>query len=78
MCRAVPHVLLQYYLGVAEELQRLGVMTPDSQLAGASAGSLIVACLKSGLPLATITEACFQLADDCRCGTRDRGWARVT
>ncbi|WIA13841.1 hypothetical protein OEZ85_002415 [Tetradesmus obliquus] len=66
-------LLFPYYLGVAEELQRLGVMTPDSQLAGASAGSLIVACLKSGLPLATITEACFQLADDCRRnGTRHR------
>jgi hypothetical protein len=58
---------LQYYLGVAEELQRLRILQPDSQLAGASAGSLIVACLKSGLPLPTIQEACFQLADDCRC-----------
>lgn len=66
-------LLFPYYLGVAEELQRLGVLQPDSQLAGASAGSLIVACLKSGLPLATIQEACFQLADDCRRnGTRHR------
>jgi hypothetical protein len=46
-------LVLQYYLGVAEERQRLGILQPDSQLAGASAGSLIVACLKSGLPLPT-------------------------
>jgi hypothetical protein len=67
LCLFLMCCCLQYYLGVAEELQRLGVLQPDSQLAGASAGSLIVACLKSGLPLATIQEACFQLADDCRC-----------
>jgi hypothetical protein len=36
------------------------------QLAGASTGSLIVACIKSGLPFDTIQAACFELA---RCVT---------
>lgn len=57
---------LQYYLGVAEQLQSMNILQQNTQLAGASAGSLIVACIKSGLPLSDIQTACFQLADDCR------------
>eukprot|EP00878_Enallax_costatus_P027271 GHUV01029338.1.p1 GENE.GHUV01029338.1~~GHUV01029338.1.p1 ORF type:complete len:215 (+),score=40.18 GHUV01029338.1:275-919(+) len=66
-------LLFPYYLGVAEQLQQMNVLQPHTQLAGASAGSLIVACIKSGLPLSAIQDACFQLAKDCRNnGTRHR------
>eukprot|EP00775_Hariotina_reticulata_P004363 gene4363-4616_t len=66
-------LLFPYYLGVADQLQQLGVLQPDTRLSGASAGSLIAACLKSGLPLSTIQAACFELARDCRTkGTRHR------
>jgi hypothetical protein len=57
---------VQYYLGVAQQLQELGILQDSTQLAGASAGSLIVACIKSGLPFDTIQAACFELA---RCVT---------
>lgn len=53
---------LQYYLGVAQQLQELGILQDSTQLAGASAGSLIVACIKAGLPFDTIKSACFELA----------------
>jgi hypothetical protein len=62
---AVPCCVLcavQYYLGVAQQLQVLGILQDSTQLAGASAGSLIVACIKSGLPFDTIQAACFELA----------------
>lgn len=65
--------LLQYYLGIAEQLQQMNILQPHTQLAGASAGSLIAACVSSGLPLSTIRDACFELARDCRDnGTRHR------
>jgi predicted acylesterase/phospholipase RssA len=54
--------VLQYYLGVAQQLQEAGILTDSSQLAGASAGSLIVACIKAGLPFDDIRAACFELA----------------
>jgi hypothetical protein len=62
--------VLQYYLGVAQKLQELGIMTDDTQLAGASAGSLIVACIKAGLPFDEIKDACFELA---RCAVHLEG-----
>jgi Patatin-like phospholipase len=66
-------LLFPYYLGVAEALQDAGVLREETPVAGASAGSLIAACLKSGLPLHEITTAMFDLADDCRTGgTRHR------
>jgi hypothetical protein len=55
-------LLFPYYLGVAEQLERMNILQPHTQLAGASAGSLIAACVKSGLSYPTLQDACFQLA----------------
>ncbi|KAI8470390.1 MAG: acyl transferase/acyl hydrolase/lysophospholipase [Monoraphidium minutum] len=66
-------LLFPFYCGVVEELTSLGVIRENTPLAGASAGSLIVACARSGLPMSTILEACYALAADCRAkGTRFR------
>ena len=47
--------------------------TGQTQLGGASAGALLVACHHSGLPMELVTEACLKLAADCReQGTRGR------
>lgn len=51
----------------------LGLITPSTPLAGASAGSLIAACVASGMPPAEVEGACLALAADCRAGgTRGR------
>jgi predicted acylesterase/phospholipase RssA len=66
-------LLFSYYIGVIFGLHDLGIVTRDTKLAGASAGSLIAACYHSGLPEDLITKACFTLAKDCRDnGTRGR------
>ncbi|KAK9810474.1 hypothetical protein WJX72_011305 [[Myrmecia] bisecta] len=66
-------LLFPYYLGVLEGLSGLGILTPDTKLGGASAGSLIAVSWHSGLPLSEIQDACFVFADNCRRnGTRGR------
>lgn len=66
-------LLFPYLLGVVSELEDLGIVQPDTKLAGASAGSLVVACHRSGLSNEQLLDACLQLADDCRKnGTRFR------
>ncbi|GBF89775.1 patatin-like phospholipase domain-containing protein [Raphidocelis subcapitata] len=66
-------LLFPYYIGVVQELTELGIIREGTPMAGASAGSLIVACARSGLPMSTILAACYDLADDCRAnGTRFR------
>lgn len=66
-------LLFPYFLGVISELEELGIVTESTHLAGASAGSLIVACHRSGLDRNTILNACLELAKDCReFGTRTR------
>lgn len=66
-------LLFSYYIGVVYGLHDLGIVTRETKLAGASAGSLIAACYHSGLPEDLVTEACFTLAKDCReNGTRGR------
>lgn len=52
--RRVGGLLFPYEIGVVAQLQELGVMTPSTQVAGASAGSLIAAVFKSGLPVDTV------------------------
>jgi hypothetical protein len=42
-------LLFPYFLGVTFELQHKGILKHDTPVAGASAGSLIAACCKSGL-----------------------------
>jgi hypothetical protein len=66
-------LLFPFYCGVVDELTSRGVIGPDTPLAGASAGSLIAACARSGLSMAEVLDACYVLADDCRSkGTRAR------
>jgi hypothetical protein len=54
-------------------------MCADSvKLGGASAGSLLAACIKSGLPLGDIVEHNLRLMDDLRRGgTRGRLGVRL-
>mmetsp|Transcript_4515 Transcript_4515/g.7640 ORF Transcript_4515/g.7640 Transcript_4515/m.7640 type:complete len:271 (+) Transcript_4515:3-815(+) len=59
-------LLFPYYIGVASGLQGAGVLTPDTPLAGASAGCLIAACVSAGLSEEVLMEATLRLADDCR------------
>lgn len=55
------------------ELADLGLLAADTPVAGASAGSLIAACTKSGLSYSTLLDATLQLSRDCRTkGTRFR------
>ncbi len=62
-----------YYIGVVGKLTSLRIMTPETPVAGASAGSLIAACHHAGLTEKQVTEACWVLCDDCRRnGTRGR------
>lgn len=70
---AAAGLLFPYYIGVVAALQEMRILTPDTKLAGASAGSLIVMCFRSGLSLQLVTNACLDLAKDCRRnGTRFR------
>ena len=49
------------------------MLTAETRIGGASAGSLAAACYHSGLPEKTVTDACLVLCDDCRRnGTRGR------
>jgi len=58
---------------VVGKLTSLRIMTPETPVAGASAGSLIAACHHAGLTEKQVTEACWVLCDDCRRnGTRGR------
>lgn len=53
--------------------QDMDLLRQDTLVAGASAGSLIAACSKSGLSLEAVLEACLELTTDCRVnGTRFR------
>ena len=66
-------LLFPFYCGVVDELVQMNVIRDDTPLAGASAGSLIAACSRSGLSMATIIDACWELCADCRDnGTRFR------
>ena len=66
-------MLFPYYCGVASSLADGGLLTTATPLAGASAGSLIAACIKSGMPFDEIIEHCLRLMHDCRVnGTRGR------
>jgi len=65
--------LFPYYIGTTAALIDAGLLTEETKLGGASAGSLIAACVKSGMPLDEITEQCLRLMHDCRVsGTRGR------
>lgn len=61
-------LLFPCYLGATAELQAAGVLREETSVAGASAGSIIAVCLKSGLSLEAITAVMFDLVADCRAG----------
>lgn len=66
-------LLFPFYVGVSAALQDAGLLTEDTKLGGASAGSLIAACVKAGMSADEITEHCLRLMADCRAhGTRGR------
>lgn len=58
--------LFCYYVGVIRGLLDSKVITPNTPMAGASAGSLIAAVFHSGLPLEEVEKSMFALAEDCR------------
>lgn len=65
--------LFPYYIGVAGALIDGGVLTDRVKVGGASAGSLLAACLKSGMPLDQVVEQNLRLMHDLRQGgTRGR------
>lgn len=66
-------MLFPYYIGVVEALEELGIITENTKLGGASAGSLIAACYHSGIGTKAATEACMTLAAELRTnGTRGK------
>ena len=66
-------LLFPFYIGVVKGLTKAGYMSERTKLAGASAGSLIAACVNSGLSMDTVSELCENLMEDCRVhGTRGR------
>ena len=66
-------LLFPFYIGVCRGLEQAGYLSPETKLAGASAGSLIAACVNSGLSMDTVTRLCEDLMEDCReHGTRGR------
>lgn len=65
--------LFPYYIGCAGALMDGGVLTDRVKLGGASAGSLLAACIKSGMPLDDVVEQNLRLMGDLRRGgTRGR------
>ena len=65
--------LFPYYIGVAGGLMDAGILTADVKLGGASAGSLLATCIKSGMTLDAIVEQNQRLMADLRQGgTRGR------
>lgn len=66
-------LLFPYYVGCGKALTAHGVLTPQTKLAGASAGSLIAASLVSGRSTDDVLEALRHMAADLRqSGTRGR------
>lgn len=55
-------LLFPYMLGVCSQLQELGILTEATPVAGASAGSIVAVCSKSGLSTQLLTEALMDLA----------------
>ncbi|GIL84316.1 hypothetical protein Vretifemale_13016 [Volvox reticuliferus] len=66
-------LLFPYFLGVAVQLQAMNVLRPETPVAGASAGSIVAVCTKSGLSEQQLLDAFVDLSRDCRQGgTRTR------
>lgn len=59
-------LLFPFYVGVCRGLEQAGYLSARTKLAGASAGSLIAACVNSGLSMDTVASLCEELMEDCR------------
>jgi hypothetical protein len=75
MVRRIPEVgvsfspaglLTPFHIGVSNELQRLGVVGPDTVLAGASGGSLAATTTALGISSESALDACCYIASRCR------------
>lgn len=65
--------LFPYFIGVSGSLIDKGVLKDETPIAGSSAGALVAATIKSGMPLDQITEQCMKLMHDLRSnGTQGR------
>lgn len=58
--------LAPYHIGVADSLERCGVLKRDSPLGGASAGSLVAATFRAGMPIESMMSEFLVLAADLR------------
>eukprot|EP00889_Picochlorum_renovo_P001157 jgi/Picre1/28187/NNA_003593.t1 len=56
-------LLFPFYIGVCRGLEASGYMSERTKLAGASAGSLIAACVNSGLSMDTVSDLCRDLME---------------
>jgi hypothetical protein len=66
-------LLFPYYVGVVEALRDAQLLTDDTQLAGASAGSLIAAVVATKMDLSDVMEVLRTFSADLRAnGTRGR------
>ena len=61
-------LLFPYYIGLAYELQRSGIITPTSPLGGSSAGAIVAGALACGIPEDEVIEALRRLAAEYRDG----------
>ena len=61
-------LLFPYYIGVAFQLQELGLIQNSSPLGGSSAGSIVAAALACGIPERTVRAALADLLEEVRCG----------
>lgn len=59
-------LLFPYYVGIASGLMERGLLGESTPVAGASAGSLIAALCKSGVPESVLVDATLELAANCR------------
>lgn len=55
---------LAYYMGIAQEFVRMGIIKDDTPVAGASAGALTAAIIKSKVPFHTIRESIHTMTND--------------
>ena len=70
ICFSPAGLLFPYYVGAGYELQRLGILQPQTPLGGSSAGAIVAACLSCGVPEETVRLGLARLVDDVRAGTR--------
>jgi hypothetical protein len=61
-------LLFPYYVGAAYELQRRGLLTPNTPLGGSSAGAIVATAVASGLGEADILDGLSVLVADYRGG----------